>query len=237
MVLKVVSFDVWNTLLKLEPLYRCMARIVAKTLGKSEDEVYELIVKAYKEAKIARARMDRIRSKEFIRISKELMCKYLGISEKALPAIITRAFNEVDLNSVLIDGVKDVLSEIKSLGLRIVIVGNVMFWPSIYNRELLRRVGIDSYFDVQFYADELGLQKPERALFLMVSKVMKVEPSEILHVGDGIVEDLGGALASGLKAVLITRSVDSWVKIEDVIHFIPNIRYLPEVVKYLAKLK
>ena len=237
MVLKVVSFDVWNTLLRLEVLYRCMARIVANTLRRDEGVVYSSIVKAYREAKGLRAKMERIRSKDFIKLSKEIMCKHLGISEKALPSVITRAFNEVKTDELLIEGVANVLNEIKSLGLKLVIVGNVMFWPSTYNRELLRRLDLEKYFNAQFYADELGLQKPERALFLMISKVMKVEPHEVLHVGDGIVEDLGGALASGFRAVLITKEVSDWIKVGDKIHFIPNITYLPRVVKYLLNLK
>jgi putative hydrolase of the HAD superfamily len=51
----------------------------------------------------------------------------------------------------------------------------------------------------------LGVAKPDRAIFSHALELAGAGPEEALHVGDSPVEDVEGALAAGLRAVLVVR--------------------------------
>jgi len=231
-LVKVVSFDVWNTLLRLDKVYVKLAELVGNVSGLSREEALNKILNAYREARKLR-RLGKVKASEVVEKSRSLMAKYLGLKEEVLSNLITKSFLLLKTNEVLIEDVPTVLKHIKELGLRTVILGNVLFWPSTYTRKLLESVGISKYFDAQFYADEVGVQKPDSKAFLIICKVLRVEPEEVIHVGDGISEDLGGALSVGFKAVLISDKVERPISIGDSIHIIPRIRYLIDIIKLI----
>ena len=231
-MVKVVSFDVWNTLLRLDKVYVKLAELVGNVSGLSREEALNKILNAYREARKLR-RLGKVKASEVVEKSRSLMAKYLGLKEEVLSNLITKSFLLLKTNEVLIEDVPTVLKHIKELGLRTVILGNVLFWPSTYTRKLLESVGISKYFDAQFYADEVGVQKPDSKAFLIICKVLRVEPEEVIHVGDGISEDLGGALSVGFKAVLISDKVERPISIGDSIHIIPRIRYLIDIIKLI----
>jgi len=233
-LVKVVSFDVWNTLLRLDRVYVRLAELVGTVSSMSKEEALNKILKAYKEAKKLR-RLGKVKASEVVERSRSLMAEYLGLKEEVLTNLITKSFLLLKTNEVLIEDVPTILKYIKKLGLRTVILGNVLFWPSTYTRKLLESVGISKYFDAQFYADEVGVQKPDSKAFLIICKVLSVEPEEVIHVGDGISEDLGGALSVGFKAVLISDRVEKPISIGDSIHIIPHIRHLINVIKLIKR--
>jgi len=233
-MVKVVSFDVWNTLLRLEVVYERLAETLAPILKMEKDKVLEKILEAYNEAKRAR-RLGKLKASEILKSSREIMASKLGIDLKLLPNIIAKAMASIKSEEIVIDEVPKVLEDIKNLGLKIVTLGNVLFWPSTLTRKLLDSAGISRFFDAQFYSDELGVHKPDGKAFLMICKVLNVEPEEVLHVGDGIAEDLGGALTVGFKAVLISGHVSEPISIGDNIHIIPHIRHLTHVIKNLRR--
>jgi len=231
-MVRVVSFDIWNTLLRLDTVYREMARILAQVAGIKEGEVYDKILKAYNEAKRMR-RLGKVKAGEVVDESLSILARYLNIKKEVIEGVITQVLTSLKPENVLIDEVPHVLRSIKDMGLKLVTLGNVLFWPSTLTRKVLESIGISKFFDAQFYADELGVHKPSGKAFLVVCRVLNVEPEDVLHVGDGIVEDLGGALTVGFKAVLVSNDITKPLSIGKHIHFIPHIKYLIDVVKQL----
>jgi len=231
-LVKVVSFDVWNTLLRLDRVYARLAELVGTVLNMSKEEALDRILKAYIEAKRLR-RLGKVKASEVVERSRSLMAEYLGLKEEVLTNLITKSLLLSRSSEVLIEDVPNILKHIKKLGLKTVILGNVLFWPSTYTRKLLEAVGISKFFDAQFYADEVGVQKPDSKAFLIICKVLSVEPEEVIHVGDGVSEDLGGALSAGFKAVLISSKVEKPISVGDSIHIIPHIRHLIDVIKLI----
>ena len=119
---------------------------------------------------------------------------------------------------------------------KLAVIGNVLLWPGSYTRAILEKLGIAEYMDLIIFADEAGVMKPERRLFLNVLKELGVEPPEAVHVGDGIVEDLGGALSSGMKAAIIRPEVRKTTIIKELgIAIIPDIGSLPKVIYILNR--
>jgi putative hydrolase of the HAD superfamily len=93
------------------------------------------------------------------------------------------------------------LRELRSLGLAIVVVSN---WDhSLHER--LAETGLAPLVDGAVASAELGHAKPDRAIFERALALAGAEPAEALHAGDTLEEDVGGALAAGLRAVLVAR--------------------------------
>lgn len=60
-------------------------------------------------------------------------------------------------------------------------------------------------FDALFYAEELGVSKPDVRFYHEVARRTGVESAAIVHVGDSFPEDYQAALAAGMDAVLLHR--------------------------------
>jgi len=231
---KVVSLDIWNTLLRIQAVFEGIAKVLAPTLKVSEGEVLDKVLKSYVSAKQAR-REGELRATNAVKESLRMLAAELGIEPRVLRRIVSSVVEGLKAEDVVIEGALEAVKEVSSLGLKVVTLGNVLFWRGIYTRHLLSNLGFSKYIAAQFYADELGVQKPDRKAFAMVCRVLNVEPHEVLHVGDGIIEDFGGALAAGFRAALVTSDVNDVVSINEFIHFIPSIKYLPKLVKSLIR--
>ncbi len=61
------------------------------------------------------------------------------------------------------------------------------------------------WFDAIVPSRELGLRPPAAALFQEAARRVHVVPSRVLHVGDGLAEDVHGAQRAGFRAALLER--------------------------------
>jgi putative hydrolase of the HAD superfamily len=114
------------------------------------------------------------------------------------------------------------LLALRARGLAIVVVSN---WDhSLHER--LEETGLAPLVDGAVASAELGHAKPERAIFEHALALCGAAPEAALHAGDSPREDVEGALAAGLRAVLVARGerpVDAGV---------PVIRSLAELPQY-----
>ena len=60
-----------------------------------------------------------------------------------------------------------------------------------------------------FSQDYLGIEKPDPRIFEVALREAGCEPSELLHVGDSLENDVAGAKAVGSKAAWLNRSLDA----------------------------
>jgi len=65
------------------------------------------------------------------------------------------------------------------------------------------------YFDATIFSDEIGYGKPDARIFLTAAKRLGLPPSDILHVGDNIENDVRGAQSAGMKTLLFDYEVPS----------------------------
>jgi putative hydrolase of the HAD superfamily len=70
---------------------------------------------------------------------------------------------------------------------------------------LLAEVGLAPWFDSVTVASEVGVAKPDPAIFRHALALHGAEPGEAIHVGDSPAEDVAGAAAAGLLPVLVDR--------------------------------
>ena len=80
-----------------------------------------------------------------------------------------------------------------------------------------------------------GLSKPDPAFFLKIAEELKLEPAEILYIGDRLDNDVLPALGVGMHAAFIRRGPwgylhSTWPEIADVKHQITDLGQIPQVI-------
>jgi putative hydrolase of the HAD superfamily len=102
-------------------------------------------------------------------------------------------------------GVPPVLEALRAQGLRLGILTNGSQDQQV---DKLRCIGLIDAVDVVCTAEELGLWKPDPRAFEEFTRRLGVLPSECLFVGDHPEQDVAGAIAAGMQAVLIDHDSD-----------------------------
>ncbi|MFY9614221.1 MAG: HAD family hydrolase [Candidatus Dormiibacterota bacterium] len=94
-----------------------------------------------------------------------------------------------------------VLATLRERGLKLCIVSNAAFPPKSM-RDQLRHIGLWDYFDATVYSSELGMRKPNRAIYEEALRLLGAQPEEAVFVGDRLREDVRGPRNVGIQALL-----------------------------------
>jgi len=91
---------------------------------------------------------------------------------------------------------------------KLALISNTM---SDQPREMLVETGLDSLFNLIICSRDLGIRKPNPAIFKYVMDELEVHPNETVHVGDSVEADMEGASDLGITPIWIrTPSQGSW---------------------------
>jgi putative hydrolase of the HAD superfamily len=93
------------------------------------------------------------------------------------------------------------LRELRARGLRLVVASN---WDCSLP-QVLEQAGLAELVDGAVGSAEVGADKPDPAVFEAALRVAGCPPELALHVGDSPVDDVDGAAAAGIRAVLLER--------------------------------
>jgi putative hydrolase of the HAD superfamily len=132
----------------------------------------------------------------------EEMRRALGI-----PGLDHAAARRAMLGSLEFTAYPDVLPALRELrerGVALVVASN---WDCSLPG-WLRPTGILDLVDGVVTSAEVGEAKPSPRVFERALAVARVSPSEALHVGDKVDNDVEGAAAAGVRAVLLQREGD-----------------------------
>jgi putative hydrolase of the HAD superfamily len=94
-----------------------------------------------------------------------------------------------------------VLEGLKTRGLRLAIVSNAAYPPESM-REQLRHFGLFEYFDATVYSSEIGIRKPNAAIYAAALTQMDVPAGNAIFVGDRLREDIRGPRSVGIDSIL-----------------------------------
>jgi putative hydrolase of the HAD superfamily len=94
------------------------------------------------------------------------------------------------------------LEALRGRGLTLVCVSN---WD-VSLGDVLARCGLADSLDAVVTSAAVGAAKPDPAIFRAALEVAGCAPGEALHVGDTESEDVAGARAAGIEALLIDRN-------------------------------
>jgi len=95
----------------------------------------------------------------------------------------------------------ETLRALRERGLKLAVVSN--FDSRL--RNILEGLGAASWFDGIFISSAVGYAKPDRRIFDFVIKSRQLIATNVLHVGDSVTNDIGGATNAGVKAILVDR--------------------------------
>ena len=76
-------------------------------------------------------------------------------------------------------------------------------WPRAWHERWLERDGVLGLIEARVYTSDLEHTKPHPESFLTVLGELGVAPADAVFVGDRPVDDISGAKALGMRAVLI----------------------------------
>ena len=107
----------------------------------------------------------------------------------------------------LIDGASDAIAE-RASRYNLCIISDTIYTPGRGLRDLLAHHGVAQYFSGFVFSDYVGRSKPHPDCFRSAATQLGVECSEMLHIGDRDAKDIAGAQAVGMKAILFTAARD-----------------------------
>jgi putative hydrolase of the HAD superfamily len=126
-----------------------------------------------------------------------------GCDDAALARLATDALRRHARDTVrLFDDARELLGWLAGAGLPLAVITNAAADSA---RDALRALGIEGRFDAVVVSGEVGVAKPDPALFAVATERLGVRPDDVWHVGDSLAADVAGAKAAGLGAVWLNR--------------------------------
>lgn len=91
------------------------------------------------------------------------------------------------------------LTALRRAGLRLGVISNfdARLLP------LLENLGLAEFFDTVTFSSAAGWAKPDPRIFAHALTLHRARPEEAIHVGDSLDDDVAGARAAGLEALLV----------------------------------
>lgn len=120
------------------------------------------------------------------------MLENMGLGSQVLTALdLEQTYWRTFLsNAILFDGIKELLDELRLLGIPTAIVTDLT--AQIQFRKLVY-FGLDSYFDFIVTSEEAGFDKPHPGPFQIAVEKMRPKGDRIWMIGDSVAADIKGA--------------------------------------------
>jgi HAD superfamily hydrolase (TIGR01549 family) len=207
--MEAITFDFWHTLFREVPgafrLYKARRRslLTEMVLSCREVDPQELErackVEAESHDKVWRDEHRTLAAVE--RVGRILNDLCVSLPDTAIVELATH-FEEGILEQppLLVDGACEVLDQLRG-HYRLGIISDVGFSPGRVLKQVLSNHGLLNHFDSLTFSDEAGRAKPHVEVFEHSAKLLSVEPSAIVHVGDLERTDIVGAKQAGYHAI------------------------------------
>jgi len=99
------------------------------------------------------------------------------------------------------------LESMRNRSYKLGLISNTGRTPGRVLRKLLNKLSILDHFDATIFSDEIGWLKPDRRIFMAAADGLKVEPADVIHIGDDPERDVWGAKQAGMRAILFDYEV------------------------------
>lgn len=119
------------------------------------------------------------------------------------------------------------LKELKSRGL---IVGVITNGPAYLQNHKMDESGLRPYCDIVVVSGDIGIHKPDPEIFKYTADKLGIDTKDCVYVGDHPINDIQGALDSGMKAI---RMNWGWFENQDLRPDVPVIDDIIDVLKYI----
>jgi len=186
-------FDTDNTLYPYDPAHVVAQKAVCDKVVNTLAITPEQFDKAFKEARgQVKSRLKHTAASHSRLLYLQRMLEIMGLGSQVLLALdFEQTYWRTFLsNAVLFNGVKDLLDDIRLLGIPTAIVTDLT--AQIQFRKIVY-FGLDHYFDYIITSEEAGFDKPHEAPFQIALEKMRPKGDCIWMIGDNPVNDIQGA--------------------------------------------
>lgn len=208
--LKLVTFDVTNTLLKFkEPPWQAYGELARKYGFTGENEALSTrFLDKYKHMLIEHPNFGKNSNLSWEDWWREIV-RYtfkdqIPVSSN-VDIIATQLINKYRYKDswTCVEGGVKLLDMLRERRITIGVISN--FDPRLH--EILHSIKLEKYFNFVLTSYEVGYCKPDKRIFEFAIKKCghDVEPNMCLHIGDDIVKDFQGAKSAGWHAMLVTN--------------------------------
>ena len=187
-----ILFDTDNTLYPYDPAHAAAQQAVREKVVKTFSIAKEDFDKAFLEARTqVKNRLKHTASSHSRLLYLQRMLEIMGLGSQVLLALdFEQTYWRTFLNNaVLFDDVKELLDDIRLLGIPTAIVtdltAQIQFRKVVY-------FGLDPYFDYIVTSEEAGFDKPHEAPFQIAVEKMRPKGDCIWMIGDNPVNDIRG---------------------------------------------
>lgn len=130
-------------------------------------------------------------------------------------------------HNVIFEHTVPLLKELKKRGK---LVGVITNGPSYLQNHKMDESGLREYCDIVVVSGDLGVHKPDKRIFEITAERLGLKCEECVYVGDHPINDIQGALSSGMSAI---RMNWGWFKDKDLRSDVPVIDDIIDVLKYI----
>jgi FMN phosphatase YigB (HAD superfamily) len=202
-----ITFDYWNTLCRADPASTLQRRkhawhevALARRIDVAPEVLDEVLDHASALHHDGWLRNEQFTAEHAIDVAAELLSALLRDGDKAaLRDAWYSASTRADVE--LTPHCATVLAALDARGVRIGIVCDVGLTPSVLLREFLARHGVLDHFDHWSFSDDVGVYKPDAAIFRHALQGLGATAATTVHIGDIRRTDVAGARAAGMRPV------------------------------------
>jgi HAD superfamily hydrolase (TIGR01549 family) len=137
----------------------------------------------------------------------ELVGAQLGPAERAWlraeASELSFEYASIKSSTSIRPGVRELLARARAAGIPVGIVSNTLSGRAV--RQRLISAGIEDFFAVQMYSDELGRRKPDISMPGEVITALGVDAGDCWFVGDKPDRDMAAAHAVGIRLAILVR--------------------------------
>jgi len=123
----------------------------------------------------------------------------LHVSEEDVRSGVIDLMREASAGAVPIPGAVATVREIHQAGVPIGIVSSAVFHPFL--EWTLESFGIRDAFDIVITSASAGFYKSRAELYVHAADLLGATPAQMVHVGDSLRFDVGGAIRAGMGTV------------------------------------
>jgi putative hydrolase of the HAD superfamily len=111
-----------------------------------------------------------------------------------------RHVHEAELTAALEPGARETLQLLRERGYPLALLSNT-WWAADWHNADLAAHGLAGYLDELVYTSDQPHSKPHPSVFQTAAGLLGVEPAACVMIGDRLLDDIGGALGVGMRAV------------------------------------
>ena len=189
-MIKAVLFDMFETLVTHfeSPVY--MAKQICADIGITEQKFREIWDTTDEDRTLGKKSLEEV-IEAILRANNCYSCELFEMIIEKRKQSKVECFNHIHSE------ITPMLTAIKEMNIKVGLITNCYF----EERDAIQNSVLFDYFDAVCMSCELGLSKPDAAIFQKCTQALEVAPDECLYVGDGGSFELESAQALGMHPI------------------------------------